>query len=120
MGDKPNIYKNEGFLNVPLTGTYSKDKFLDAIDKVASSCTNTEINKAIIDGSAITNPGIPALDRFQIGEYMAINLVGLKVAIIWPKAFIKKFGVQVATNRGANVNSFSNEKEALHWLHEEQ
>ena len=118
MGSDINVQNKKGVIYIFLTGTYTKNKFLECVNLVRESCEKHQTDKAIIDGRTITNPDIPDIDRFLIGEQMAIKLIGYKVSILWPEAFIKNFGTQVAVNRGAQARTFANEEEALNWLNQ--
>ena len=116
MVDLVTIDETNKVIRVSISGNYQKEKFLTAVDTVVEYISENPEYKGIVDGASTTDGNIPALERFQLGEYMAIKLIGIRMAILWPKAHVKNFGTQVAVNRGAQVRSFYSEEEALNWL----
>ena len=79
--------------------------------------SKNSIKKILVNQvDALTIPG--NVDAFNLGSEMAMNLKGIKVAIVISKAIKNdiQFVVKVVQARGGMISLFDKEKDAMKWL----
>lgn len=115
------------YLHATITGKFSlrkaKETFLFLLDTMATHQTH----QALIDGLCITGEPSP-IERYWYGTFVAeevlhrIRLGKLEVSpwfaylLLPPVHDPKRFGENIAWNRGLNVRIFERSDEALNWL----
>ncbi len=112
------VTKEKEYLLIELTGEYSLSDFITAIEHIASEAHKEGYNKVLCDINKVQYSGpINTMDRFKMGEHVA-SVLGykIKVAGVGPKEQINGFAELVASNRGGNLNIFTDKELALKWL----
>ncbi|HET7756457.1 MAG TPA: hypothetical protein VI195_10200 [Steroidobacteraceae bacterium] len=71
--------------------------------------------RVLIDARAFSDP-MPNNDRFAIGERVAEEWRGLRVAVVSPVEARDGFIETVAVNRGATARGFESVERAMDWL----
>jgi hypothetical protein len=120
------IRPEPGFLSVGATGTFSLDEakrvFLEMLEAVALHKTQ----RVLLDGRQLR--GEPeVLERFLYGEFAAKSVRDFEVkgvsrstrfayVLKEPVLDPKRFGENVAVNRGMIIKVFDNPEDALRWL----
>jgi hypothetical protein len=120
------IRPEPGFLSVGATGTFSLDEakraFLEMLEAVALHKTQ----KVLLDGRQLL--GKPeAMERFLYGEFAAKTVRDFEVrgvsratrfayVLKEPVLDPKRFGENVAVNRGMIIKVFDNPEDAFQWL----
>lgn len=97
-------------------GEYSLVNMFDLIDSVKNECDRTNIDRALVDCSAISGSMTEA-ERFAGGKRVA-EVFGqdIMVALVMPKGEVTKLGEITAVNRGAKFLVTESRDEALDWL----
>lgn len=85
---------------------------------IVQACIGAKRTLLLLDMSEIHGT-FTTMDRFELGVLggrLSPHLT--RVSIVAPRELIdpKKFGAQVARNRGLTVDVFADKNEALHWL----
>jgi len=112
------IEPRAGYLFVQVVGGWSLEAVRRSIREVAQAAAEHERQRVLIDARSLPEPA-KEFDRFLVGESMAEawnEPIYLKVAIVYPEAFITKFTEDVAVNRGASLLVVSDIEQALAWL----
>jgi len=117
MKSKYTIEKNNSYLCITISGEYYKSDFLHYPKIVADACERQGIFKVLINGLNLYGTDVPTMDRFFIGENIAITLgSNIKIAVVWPDEHINKFAETVAVNRGSLITVVGKVSEAEAWL----
>lgn len=98
-------------------GEFTLEDLRLLIDAIAQAARESGRQAVLADLTAVS--GAPTtIDRFQIGEWAAHRLAGLRVAAFGNSPFIEPgaFAAVVANNRGATLGVFLDESEAHRWL----
>ena len=115
-----------GFLKVAATGTFSLDEAKRTFVEMLEAVALHETAKVLFDGRQLL--GEPkVLERFHYGEFAAqtvrdYSMRGVSLATQFayvlkePVLDPKRFGENVAVNRGMNTKVFDNPEDALQWL----
>ena len=84
---------------------------------ILDTCKNEGMNKVLVDALTLKRTNAPTMDRFFLGQTVAA-LLGpkIKLAVVWPKEHINKFGETVAVNRGSWINVVGDVETAQNWL----
>lgn len=103
-----------------LNGSYSLDEVVDQIASAVAYARAQQIAKLLVDTTGVTGLGPPTLaERFYLAKTWA-QAAGSAVRfalVVRPElSDPRRFGATVATNRGADTQSFDTEAEALVWL----
>lgn len=118
------IHPESGFLRVVATGNFSLDEakrtFLQMLEAIAIN----KSMKVLIDGRELTgNPEL--MERFYYGKFASQKIknfpgvspfTAFAYVIKEPILDPKRFGENVAVNRGMCVKVFDTPEEALQWL----
>lgn len=83
-----------------------------------AACNEAGAKKLLINATGLTGFSAPStVERYAFGERVA-KVRGVTVALVVHGYMIdsERFGVVVARNRGANVDVFTTEADALKWL----
>lgn len=86
---------------------------------IAEHCKLTNNNRLLIDGTGVEITKLYVADRFIFGERLEIFAhYRIKVACVSGPELMdpQKFGIQVARNRGVNVEAFTDLQTAEEWL----
>jgi len=113
------IQKEEQYLIAHVSGALSLDNLKELVDIVETESKKRGYNLFLVD-MLRTGPPEKEMDRFYIGEYVALKLRGLKVAAVYPQELITKFGENTAVNRGASLIVLGDREQAIKWLLEGQ
>lgn len=120
------IRPESGFLKVTATGTFSLDEAKRTFVEMLEAVALHETAKVLFDGRQLL--GEPkVLERFYYGEFAAqtIRDYSVRVASLATQfAYVlkepvldpKRFGENVAVNRGMNTKVFDNPEDARQWL----
>jgi hypothetical protein len=104
-------------LEAVATGPYSADLLNAQIAEAVAACRKRKKSHLLLDLAELT-VNLSLMDRYRLGIFGAEVGVGLKVAVLAKPEMIdaRKFGVEVASNRGLRVDIFSDRPEAVRWL----
>ena len=104
-------------LKIRATGRYIIEQQDAAARAIASVIASQPVRTALLDLRDVPGP-YTFMDRVQLGEAAGRHLLGTPIAVILreEQADPDRIGKVVARNRGANVEVFTNEAEALAWL----
>ena len=112
------ITEHEGYWELGLRPTPSFPKVMRQLQEVRVFCKDKKPARLMLDLRGIIGT-FTVTDRYELGSFGG-SLQGLvgRVAVIAQPEFIdpEKFGVQVAQNRGLNVDVFTSAEAALGWL----
>ena len=103
------------FVRIVVRGVHDLGRAQRFIQRVRDTAKAKGQRRILIDGRAFTNP-MPNDHRFAIGEMVAKEWPGLRVAVISPVEAQNGFIETVAVNRGADTRGFMGEDEAAEWL----
>ena len=85
------------------------------IERVRDEAKARRYQRVLVDERVFTDPN-SNMDRFLLGEMVAREWQGLRVAIIDPVEAADEFAQTTARNRGATVIVADDEARALEWL----
>jgi hypothetical protein len=120
------IRPEPGLLSVDATGTFSLDEAKQAFLEMLEAVALHKTRKVLLDGRQLL--GKPeVLERFLYGEFAAKAVRDFEVrgvsrstqfAYVLKKPVLdpKRFGENVAVNRGMIIKVFDNPEDALQWL----
>lgn len=117
MKSKYTIEKKNSYLCITISGEYDKSDFLRYPKIIADACEEQGIFKVLINGLDVAGTDVPTMDRYFIGEDIAITLGSkIKLAVVWPDKHINKFAETVAVNRGSLITVVGKVSKAEAWL----
>jgi len=114
------------YLYVQMTGVFTIEEAKGSFCKILEAASDNDAPKALLN--CLQLEGAPSMiERFTYGAFVAKELrlysirfgrPSIKLACVAREPLLDKerFGEIVATNRGANVKMFDDEKDALNWL----
>jgi hypothetical protein len=109
-----------GYARCRPEGTFTLEQGMQQVLAAITYAREQSIDKLLVDTTRMVTPGMPTtLDRYTLGVTFAqAARSSVRVAVIVKPEMIdpERFGVTVATNRGMQVNVFTNEADALAWL----
>jgi len=115
---KITLTEHADYLEARLQPTNSPDQILVQFQQLLEHCTHRKPSKVFADLTGISGR-FTTLDRYDLGMFgpRLAPHVG-RIAVLGTPEFIdpEKFGVQVAKNRGLDVDVFSDREAALAWL----
>ena len=121
MSFEVTIKKENDYLCIKLVGEFNAKEMRSYDPKMlAKACDHYKCDKLLIDIQKLTGE-IGTLEKFEMGLGMATYLGSqIKVVVLGTEDQISdNFTQIVAVNRGANVDVFSDKREAVQRLHEE-
>jgi hypothetical protein len=107
-----------GYLAARFIGPGAPGEASERFESIAEHCERTKNDKLLIDTTGY-NVKASAIDRFQLGERLQVFARHrIKVAFVCRPEQIdpQKFGMLVARNRGATVETFTDFQDAEEWL----
>jgi len=112
----PTYTNKENYLLVEVSGVYSLKFFIELIHEVTEHGKKENFNKMLVDIRNVDgNPS--ALDRYQIGLEISKRWgKNIQVASLAKESSINFLVENVAVNRGANFQVFTEVEPALEWL----
>lgn len=117
MKSEYTMEKRSNYLYFTLSGEYDKEDFLLYPKLVAAACEKEKIYKVLFNGLNLKNTNPPTMDRFIVGENIALILAPMiKLAAVWPEEHITKFAETVAVNRGTEFLIVGDLETAIEWL----
>lgn len=112
------LTEHPDYLEARLQATSSADHILLQFQQLLAHCVVQKPSRVFADLTAITGK-FSTLDRYDLGKLGAgFAPYVARVAVLGTSEFVdpQKFGVQVAKNRGLNVEIFVDRAAALAWL----
>ena len=111
------VYHNkEEYLFVKIRGEWTDRAAKETIEDIKSETERYNQTRVLINMIDVLPPK-QELTRYKTGDYMAqIWGHSLKVASVWKQEYSTKFAENVAVNRGAWFEGFSDENSAVQWL----
>ena len=109
------IQEEEGYLSVNVSGSLSLKNLKELVDRVLAESKKRSHDLFLVD-MLRTGPPENEMDRFDIGNYVASELRGVKIAVVYPQKYTNKFFENTAVNRGAHLLVFSEKERAVEWL----
>jgi hypothetical protein len=84
---------------------------------IATAISAQPVRAAVLDLRAVPGP-VSFMDRVQLGEAAGRHLRGTPIAVVMTEELADpdRIGMVVARNRGANVEVFTDEAEAVAWV----
>jgi len=107
-----------GYLAAKFIGSGVAEDVSGEFESIAEHCKRTKNHKLLIDTTGF-DLKISTLDRYLVGERVQMFArYGIKVAFICRPEQVdsRKFGIQVAKNRGMDVEVFTDLQAAEEWL----
>jgi len=107
-----------GYLAARFVGVAAPDEASAQFESIAEQCRRTNKDKLLIDTTRY-DAKVSTSDRFLLGERLQVFARHrIKVAFVSRPEQIdpQKFGVLVARNRGATVETFTDFQSAEEWL----
>ena len=105
-------------------GTLTLEEVVETIAQAIAFCRSAGVQRLLVDTTGIAGLGPPTLaERFFLAKTWAEAAGGaVRFALVVRPELSdpRRFGATVATNRGADTQSFDTEAEALVWLHRPQ
>lgn len=118
MNVRLQIEEMSGYLAARFIGPCTAEAVLGKFELIAEHCKRASNDKLLIDFTG-AQAGIYFIDRYYIGERFQIFVrYGLKIATVatLEQTDPGKFAELVARNRGVNIRTFINVREAEEWL----
>ncbi len=109
------ISEDGDVLRIVVGGTLDFGRTARFVTLVRDAAKARGRKRVLIDARAFKEP-MPNKDRFAMGELIAAEWGGLRVAIVNPIAAQNRFVETVAVNRGADTRTLATLPEALEWL----
>ena len=107
-----------GYFVAHLSGTYSLQGMVKAIDRIGDESSKRQVNKVLVAVS-ITGDA-PLTDRYDYAKHAVCALQGLKcAAYAGPGQKREIFTEDVAQGRGLTLRVFTEPTEAIRWLIDE-
>ena len=113
--DDVELQEHAGYLEARFLGTFSVKVFNEQVDAAVHACRERKRLLLLLDVTRLETR-ITTVDRFEIASHGARVASDLKVVVLAPQDLIDPFGVQVARNRGLDVNVLSDREKAIAWL----
>lgn len=104
-----------GILRVVVRGRRDFARSRRLVARIRQTADQHGVKRVLLDTSALADPP-PNEYRFALGELLASEWRGLRVAVINPLEAGHGFVETVAVNRGATTRIFRSEDSALEWL----
>ncbi|HYL02396.1 MAG TPA: hypothetical protein VEU54_03175 [Steroidobacteraceae bacterium] len=104
-----------GILRVVVRGRRDFARSQRLVALIRTTADERGCRRVLLDTSALTEPP-PNEYRFALGELLATEWRGLRVAVINPLEAGHGFVETVAVNRGATTRIFKTEDTAIEWL----
>jgi hypothetical protein len=104
-------------------GSVTFPESMVVVERGIFACHEINVKKILIDLTKLTGfESLNTLERYQVGERMAVVAKGVVIAFVMRPEMIdpSNFGALVAANRGARGHAFALETEALAWLREQE
>ena|SRR5436190_2089755 len=105
------------YLFARMTGAYSFEQMIGAIERIGDECTRQNCKRVLVDVSIIGDADLTS--RFKYAEHAARKLLGLEKCAAFtgkPEQRVEPFTADVAQNRGLSLQVFGNQDDALRWL----
>ncbi len=109
------ISEDRDVLCIAVRGTLDFGRSTRLVALVRDTAKARGRKRVLVDARAFKEP-MPNKDRFAMGELIAQEWRGLRVAIVNPIAAQNGFVETVAVNRGADTRTLATVPEALEWL----
>ena len=104
-----------GYLAVAVKGEWNLSDVKELIDALVTEVKQRGQAHLFVDASNLSgNP--EELDRFLLGEHVAVALRHVELAVVYRADLINKLFQHTATNRGGQVLVVADQQEALAWL----
>ena len=109
-------------LQIDCTGVYSQEDTLALFTRAFDLAGEHVRDAVLIDARGVTPPEPTLMQRFDLAVHLAgehlRQFPRVRLALLGNEPVIhpERFAEIVATNRGANVKAFTDEKLALDWL----
>ncbi|HEX3125997.1 MAG TPA: hypothetical protein VH394_01585 [Thermoanaerobaculia bacterium] len=115
-----------GFLYAEVTGNFSLEEAKRTFQEILEAVARHRVEKVLFDGRKVV--GRPTtMERFYYGEFVARSVAelgdrgvppGTQFAYVLTEPTLdpRRFGENVAVNRGMFVKAFDNLEDALGWL----
>ncbi len=110
--------EQDGYLEAEIQDTTSFPELKRQLSEILKACTNRKPPKLLLNFTSLQGHW-STVDRFEIGEIggqLAPHVGRIAALAREPMIDPKKFGVQVARNRGLTVDVFYDREKALAWL----
>lgn len=109
------ISDDAGFLRILVRGKREFGRTERLVALVRKAAEERGFQRVLLDTRALTDPASNKY-RFALGELVAEQWRGLRVAVINPVEARDGFVETVALNRGALTRTFETENDAMAWL----
>ena len=94
------VEEADGYLLVRAAGEWTSDAVTQEIHRIVSVVEKRQYSRVLVDARGLSAPRTD-LDRFLMGKDVAAFFApNTKVASVYPREFINKFGENTAVNRG--------------------
>jgi hypothetical protein len=115
--DEIEFKKHRDYIEARFPSGFAVDRFNRFVDISVQACRKRKLSHLLVDLRAI-EANVSMIDRYEIATHGADAAADIKVALIALPMVIdpKKFGVQVARNRGLTIDIFTERKPAIAWL----
>jgi hypothetical protein len=125
MGIRQTMHFESGILRIDAIGEFSLEEAKRAFLDMLGAVVQYHAKKVLLDGRALKgNP--EEIERFYYGEYAAEQTIkllkehgfvpGFAYVMNEPLRDPRRFGENVAVNRGTHLKVFASPEEALAWL----
>jgi len=111
------------FVWARIAGPWKIEELCAASEPVLAECLTRKQDLLLVDLTGLVRQPVSTLDRYRLGASVVVFSRKLrKVATVAQAEFVdpRKFGEQVARNRGVNVRVFTDLDEAQRWLFEKE
>ena len=118
MGDQEHdteVVDEGSYLRIVVRGQRAFARCVRLVERVRDEARTRRHRHVLVDESVFTSANTN-MDRFLLGEMVAREWQGLRVAVIDPIEAADEFAQTTATNRGASVIVVNDEARALEWL----
>ena len=127
MSIQQNMHFQSGLLRIDASGEFSLEEIKRTFLEILEAVVRHQAEKVLIDGRTLT--GKPEdLERFLYGQFAAeetmrlVKAYGIVPRFAWvahaPVRDPKRFGEDVAVNRGMIVKTFESPEDAFEWLNQ--
>jgi hypothetical protein len=118
--ERVSIIEDQNMIKVDSFGEIKIEDLRNSMYEVAKIHREQGLKKVFVDATKETSFPTVA-PTFGFGSELAESMINLRIAVVTPPKLknILRFLETVATNRGAQVQLFDSEVEALAWLDEE-
>lgn len=115
--DDVEVEEHDGFLEARFQGRVSVGRFNRQVEVAIRVCEDRKLERLLVDITRLQGD-LTTIDRYEIAAYGTRVAMHLKVVVFSmpERVDVRKFGVQVARNRGLKIDIFTDRNRAIDWL----